>query len=358
VQREPRLLVPARRGAGEPAIAPSMRRIGLDRDTVVRGTLAILLVAVVGVGFIASYAGALHDPIPHDVALAVAGPPRLAASLEKGDAFRVHRVADAAAALRDVDERKAYGAVVAGGDGESLRVVVAPAASPVVADVIRSELVPPLRGNDTPVTVTTVHPLPDRDVRGIVPFYVAVGWVVAGYLGATLLGLGFGTRPGLAHVGRRLGALAALGVLVGVGGALTGRAIGGFGGSWLGTGAVGALTVFAVGATTVALQAVMGILGTGVALLIFVVLGNPSSGGPFATELLPGPWRAVGPLIPTGAAVTSVRDLAYFPHASLMGPLLVLVAWGAAGAAVAGLVGGRRTERSEAEGSMAAAAAP
>jgi hypothetical protein len=335
-----------------------MRGVLLDRHTVVRATIAVLLVSLVGIGFIASYAGALHAPTPHGVPLAVAGPPQLAAELGRGDAFDVRRVGDAAAARREIDERKAYGAVIARGDGQPLEVVVAPAASPAIATAIRTRLVPLLQRNDTPVQVTTVHALPSGDADGIVPFYIAVGWVVAGYLGATLLGLGFGTRPGLVHVGWRLVALAALGLLVGVGGALTGRAIAGFDGSWLAMGAVGALAVFAVGATTVALQALFGILGTGVAILIFVVLGNPSSGGPFATELLPGFWRAIGALIPTGAAVTAVRDLAYFPDAALWGPLLVLAAWSVAGAAVSILAGGRGTAAPEAEGALAATAAP
>jgi drug/metabolite transporter (DMT)-like permease len=52
------------------------------------------------------------------------------------------------------------------------------------------------------------------------------------------------------------------------------------------------------------------------------------------------------------------RDLAYFPDAGLWGPLLCLVAWSVGGALVAVAVGSRRTDRAEAEGSMAATAAP
>jgi hypothetical protein len=326
-----------------------------DRATALRSLAAIAAVTVVGLLFIASYAGALHDPQPHAVPIAVLGPPRLVAALEGSSALKVIRVADAAAAQRAIDHRDAYGAVIAG--EASIDVVVAPAASLAVATLLRAELPRRLR-QAGPVRVTVVHPLPEGDARGVVPFYVAVGWVVAGYLATSLLGIAFGTRPGRVRLAWRLVSCVILGVLMGVGGALLGHAIGDFGGSVLALAAIGTLTVFAVAAVTLALQAIFGILGTGVAIVIFVVLGNPSSGGPFAPELLPGFWRAIGPLIPTGAAVTAIRNVAYFPDASLAGALAVLLVWAGAGVA-ATLAFGKSPEGDPGmQAAMASAAAP
>jgi hypothetical protein len=326
-----------------------------DRATTQRSLAAVVAVTVVGLLFIASYAGALHDPRPHDVPIAVAGPPRLVAALGGSSALKVVRKPDAAAARRAIERRDVYGAVIAG--EASIEVVVAPAASLAVATLLRAELPRRLR-QAGPVRVTVVHPLPQADARGVVPFYVAVGWVVAGYLATSLLGIAFGTRPGRQRLAWRLVSCVLLGVLMGVGGALLGHAVGDFGGSVLGLAGIGALTVFAVAAFTLALQAVFGILGTGVAILIFVVLGNPSSGGPFATELLPGLWRTVGPYIPTGASVTAIRDVAYFPAASLWPALAVLLIWAAVG--VAATLGFGRTPRSDPEmqAAMASAAPP
>jgi hypothetical protein len=67
--------------------------------------------------------------------------------------------------------------------------------------------------------------------------------------------------------------------------------------------------------------------GTGVAILIFVVLGNPASSGPVATRLLPGFWRAIGPYLPSGAGTDLVRNIAYFGGNATTRPLLALFVW-------------------------------
>ena len=327
----------------------------LDRPTLLRAGAAILAVTLVGLAFIASYAGALHRPRAHDVPVAVFGPDPLVAGVRATSGLKVVRVRSEAAARRAVEERRVYGAVIAG--EASIEVVVAPAASLPIAGALRGDVATSLK-RAGPVRVTVVHPLPADDARGIVGFYVAVGWVVARYLGATLLGLAFGTRPGRLRVAWRLGGVAVLGLLMGLWGGVLAQGIGGLGGSLLALAAVGMLTVMAVGWVTVGLQAVFGALGTGVAILVFVVLGNPSSGGPFAPELLPGFWRSIGGALPTGASVSALRDVAYFPAASIAGALLVLLAWAVGGAVAALVAGTRPTAPGESEAAMAAAAAP
>lgn len=331
-----------------------------ERAILVRAGLAILAVTAVSLLFVASYAGALHEPRPHDVPVAVDArvPAAVAAGLDRSSAVQVDRVDTAADALRRIDERDAYGAVVA--DRRGLLLVVAPAAGPSVADVLREGVTPALRRTGATVRVAEVHRLPDSDSRGLVGFYLAVGWVVGAYLGASFLGLIFGERPGWRHTVWRLGALAVLALAVGLSGAVVGSAIGGFGGSVLLLGLVGALCVMAVGSVTLALMSALGLIGIGVSILIFVVLGNPSSGGPFESVLLPGLWRETGPAIPTGAVTTAIRDIAYFPDASIAGPVLVMLAWLVVGVVAALALGRRRgpfTDE-EAAASMTAASAP
>lgn len=67
--------------------------------------------------------------------------------------------------------------------------------------------------------------------------------------------------------------------------------------------AIAALTIFASGAATAGVQAAAGPAGTGLVILVFVILGNAASGGPFARPLLPGLWRTIGGVLPPGASV-------------------------------------------------------
>jgi hypothetical protein len=120
---------------------------------------------------------------------------------------------------------------------------------------------------------------------------------------------------------------------------------------------VAALTVFASGAATAGIQAGAGPAGTGLVILVFVIFGNPASGGPFARPLLPGLWRTVGGLLPPGASVDLARSALFFDGARIAGPILVLVGWAAVGTALALALGGRVVNPVEVEEAAAAGAA-
>ena len=64
--------------------------------------------------------------------------------------------------------------------------------------------------------------------------------------------------------------------------------------------------------------------------LFFVVLGNTSSGGAVSPPLLPRPFALVSEWLPSGAAVTSLRDAVYFQPYQHAQPIAVLATWAAA----------------------------
>jgi hypothetical protein len=333
----------------------------LDRRIAMRGAGAMAAAAAVCLLFIASYAGALHAPTPHNVPIAVSRdvPAALAARLDASPALKVERVATAADAQRRIDDRKAYGAIVPSGPS-ALALVIAPAASAQAAQFLRTGVAPQLRrAGAAAIATRTVHPLPSSDPRGLVAFYAVVGWVLAGYFGATLYTLAFGPPNRERGIVDRLVGLLLLAVVVGLAGAGLATGIAGYDHGFLLIALFGALAVLAAGAATVAFQTVLGVAGTGVAILLFVILGNPSAGGPAPPEFLPGFWRAIGWLLPSGAGTTGVGRSAYFPDASLARPLLVLIAWTLLGGVASILLVGRGRPISveEAEASVAAAAA-
>ncbi|HEY7046495.1 MAG TPA: hypothetical protein VH373_04695 [Jatrophihabitantaceae bacterium] len=102
------------------------------------------------------------------------------------------------------------------------------------------------------------------------------------------------------------------------------------------------LLVFAVGAFTMAVQALTGIIGIGPAVLLFVVLGSPSAGGAYRTSLLPPFGRAIGPLRPPGAGTSGLRGIVYFDGAQVLQPVLVALAYAVVGAVVLVVASRRR----------------
>ena len=98
---------------------------------------------------------------------------------------------------------------------------------------------------------------------------------------------------------------------------------------------VATLFVLAIGLPIAAFQVIFGIAGTAIGAIMFLVIGNPASGGSSAPELLPGFWRTLSQILPPGAAVTSMRDVVYFNGHGSSHALIVLAVYAVLGAAVA-----------------------
>jgi hypothetical protein len=294
---------------------------------------AVGAAVLISLAFIFSFVGALHEPTPHQVPIAVSSqvPPPVVAGIEDGGALEAIEVSDPAAAAAKIDDRDAYGSLTA--DRSGLVLTTAPAASFAVAQFLEGQLLPQLAAAGS-VSTAVVHPLPSGDSRGNVLYFLVVGWVFAGYFGAILLALSGPSRPGAAEVRRRIVSLLLVALVAAPGGMAIAAAFAGWSDGLLPVALIGFLTVAAVGVATIALQALLGTIGVGLAILLFVCLGNPSAGGTVPPELLPGFWRFFGEVLPNGAAVTAVRNAVYFPEASLATPLVVLVAWSLVGAAL------------------------
>ena len=216
-----------------------------------------------------------------------------------------------------------------------------------------------MRADGRRVEVTDVKPLPPKDPNGTAAFYAMIAWVFGGYIAATLVGLiGQPRSSSRQRAAARVGALAGFSILAGVLSVVMLRVcFGVFSGHVVALSAIAALTVFASAAATAGIQAAAGAAGTGLVILVFVILGNAASGGPFARPLLPGLWRTLGGLLPPGASVDLARSALFFDGARIAGPILVLVAWAAVGTALALALGGRIVDPVDTEAAAAAGAA-
>ena len=305
---------------------------------------AALVVAILGIqlGFIASYLGAFHNPSPHRVPLAVvapAGTPQEQArqavdrlNAIPGAPLSAHLVRDEEAARDELARRRIYGAFLPTVQGPD-RLFVDSAASASVSQVLIEVFGKVERAERHQLTVVDVIPAGAGDARGLSAFYLAVGWMLGGYLVATGLSISRSARPPHPPAAVvRLGAVALYAVASGILGAVvTISILGVFSGHLLALAALGALLVFATGAFAMALQAWAGVVGVGLTVVLLVVLGNPSAGGAYAWPLLPPFWRAIGPWLPPGAGTTLVRGVIYFHGRGMAGPALVLAGYAVAG---------------------------
>jgi hypothetical protein len=207
--------------------------------------------------------------------------------------------------------------------------------------------------------VTDVKPLPAKDPNGTAAFYAMIAWVFGGYIAATLIGLiGTPRSHSRARAAARIGALAGFAVVGGILSVVMLRlGFDVFNGHVVALCAIAALTIFASGAATAGIQAAAGPAGTGLVILVFVILGNAASGGPFARPLLPGLWRTIGGVLPPGASVDLARAALFFDGARIAGPIVVLAGWSVVGAALMIALGGRVVDLAEAETEAAAGAA-
>jgi hypothetical protein len=304
------------------------------------------------------YVGAFHAPTPHHVPLAVIGPPVVSAQLNRlpGDPVNARPVSSRRDALSQIDDHKVYGAY----DAATNRLFVASAANRATAVALEETFDRIGTAQRRPAAqVTDVKPLPASDPNGTSAFYAVVAWMFGGYIASTLIGmLGTPRSSSRKRAAARIAALAKFAVLGGILSVLLLRAcFGVFSGHVVALSAIAVLTIFASGAATAGIQAAAGPAGTALVILIFVILGNSASGGPFARPLLPGFWRTIGGVLPPGASVDLARSTLYFNGARITGPITVLAIWAALGTLLALALGGRIMKPAEVEAAAAAGAA-
>jgi hypothetical protein len=307
-----------------------------------------LVMAIVGVliacfALVYSNVAANHSPKPHNLPIGIVGPAGVAdaarAQLARVDpgGFKVYDYDSLAAAKTAIVHRSVYGAY----QPEPSRVLLtANAASPPVATLLQRVFTSVSEGAGRPLVVDDVAPLPPSDSSGATIFSAVLSLIIAGLAGSSIVYAFTRRRP----ESLRIVATAAIAIPAGLITALVTTVIVGafpdddFFQVW----GVALLFVLAMGLPIAAFQVLFGLPGTAIGFLLFLVIGNPASGGSSAPELLPSFWRGLSQALPDGAAVTSMRDVVYFNGHGSADALIVLSVYAVAGAAVAMVVGSVR----------------
>jgi hypothetical protein len=242
-------------------------------------------------------------------------------------AFKVYAYGSLTAASTAVLHRSVYGAFQ---PVPSRVLLVASAASPPVAVLLQRTFGTVASRSGRALAVHDLVPLPSSDSSGATSYSAVLSLIIAGLVGTTLIYTFTRHRPEKV----RVLATVTLGVAAGLITALvTNVLVGAFPGHFFRV--VATLFVLAIGLPIAAFQVIFGIPGTAIGAFLFLVIGNPASGGSSAPELLPGFWRTLSQILPPGAAVTTMRDVVYFNGHGSSHALIVLAVYAVLGAAVA-----------------------
>ncbi|NES14316.1 MULTISPECIES: hypothetical protein [Micromonospora] len=310
------------------------------RDWLPRTAALVIGTLALAAAFIAAYVGALHKPNPRDVPVAVVlgdqpAQAVMAAVRARTDTIKPVEYDSQGAAVTGLNRREVY-AVLRSAPGGGLTLATASAGAPAAAELVTQVFTGATQQAGVPLQVTDEVPVSAGDPRGLVPFYLAVGLVLGGYLASTALGVSLGTSPrDLRGAGLRIATLAVHAVLLGIIGAvLVGPVLDVFEHNVPAVAVIGALAAFAAGMVAAAVQGWLGLLGTGLVILLLVVLGNPGSGGIYAPEFLPAFLRGMHRWNVPGLATDLIKSVVYFDWRGGPWPLVGLLLW-----ALAGLVG-------------------
>lgn len=320
---------------------PSLRQD--VRDAVSPRTFLLVLgVLALQIGFVLSYVGALHAPSPHRIPIAVVAPTPQAAAQVAGqlnalpkDPLEARVALDEAFARRLIADGDVSAALIVAPDGADT-LLVASGAGAAVATAVEGIIRQVEGSTGRQVQVQDIVPLQPGDARGLTGFYLVIGWIVGGYLVAALLGIAKGARPAtVQRAAIRLTALLLYAIVSGLAGVIVvGPVLGALTGHFLALWGLGTLLVLAAATVTMAFEVLFGIIGIGITVLVFVVLGNPSAGGAYQPALLPTFWREIGLLLPNGAGTDAVRRIVYLGGNGVWSDVLVIALYAILGAAV------------------------
>jgi hypothetical protein len=311
---------------------PRRRSLSPDDRKLLVASLGVLVVVF---ALVSSNVAANHSPKPHGLPIGIVGTPAVAhaARVELAraapGAFAVHGYGSLTSAGTALFHRSVYGAF----QPDPLPVLlVASAASPAVAALLQRTFARVASRSGRALAVRDLVPLPSSDSSGATTFSLLLSLIIAGLASTTLVYTLTRHRP----EAFRVVATVVIGVCAGLITALvTNVLVGAFHGHFFQVWGVATLFVLAIGMPIAAFQVIFGIAGTAIGVLLFLVIGNPASGGSSAPELLPGFWRTLSQILPPGAAVTSMRDIVYFHGHGSSDALIVLGVYAVLGAAVA-----------------------
>jgi hypothetical protein len=291
--------------------------------------LAMVLMMVVGM------LGAMHDPAPRDMPIAVAG-----ATTEQAQqtadglaeampgSFRF-TVADSPDQARDqVRDRDVAGAfILPSQDTPSATVVTNQAAGMSTAQTVDRAFTQVAQAQHMEVGNDDLSPLPDRDSMGTVSLYIAIGWMMSGFM---IILVGSNAQPESRPLRRLIPIVAGYAVFMSfIVWLIASPIVGGVGpGHFWQMWGVGIVAIFCVSMFAAVLERLFGLLGVIPIVGTIMFLGIPASGGAISIYMEPALFVHLHQVLPMAASVESARSILYFGSDIVGQCLLTFLAWG------------------------------
>ena len=287
--------------------------------------------------FVTLVLSAFHAPAPHDLPVGIVAPAAVTGHIEDAlnaggqSAFDLQVYGSPASARAAIEHRDVDGALIASPAGLHLLVAEADGTGPAQALTRAFGTLAARSGR--PLTVTDVAPPLPGDTQALSPFFLILGVLIPSLAAGSASALVFRR----AHPAWCVAAPVAVAVVIGAIAAGIADGVSGLG-SYAAIAGIVALFSVAISAPTAALGRLWPPL-ISAAVLVFLVLGIPASGGPAnLARFTPAFLRLLHPALPLGAGADAVRSAVYFDGYGTAGPAWVLAAWAAAGLAALALV--------------------
>ncbi|WP_166970928.1 DUF3533 domain-containing protein [Brevibacterium atlanticum] len=297
--------------------------------------------------------GAMHSPAPKDMPVVVVGSSteqakdtigKLDKQMDGMFDFTASDDEDEARALvHDRDEVAAL--VLPTEKNPKFELIANQAANNASYRVVNQVFEQVASAQDMDLDVDDIAPLPDRDKNGVVVMYVAMGWVLAGFM---VVIVGANANPWSRPLKRMLPLLTLYApfmslVVALIAGPITGAVEGHFAALWgVGIIAIACISMFAmVFERLIGMFAVIPVIGT----LMFA--GVPASNGAISEYMVPSFFSTLHDWLPMAAAVETIRSIIYFDGDVVAEHLQVLALWGLVSLALVFLIDGIRPPRTE-----------
>ena len=292
----------------------------------IRKAAAVVAIAVVmASSFVAAYTLALGQPFPRNMPVGVVGAasdtaPLIAALQNRPKEFDVHEYPTRGAGIAAVNQQRITAVIDA--TSKPPKLLVSSASDPSGARaLIQLDQTQP---GQFVLPIVDLHPLPTSDPAGLATFYLVIAATILGFI--TM----FQLRANVKTLTLRSW-LACMVVLAVIGGAALSFVAGPvlhalgtpFPQLWLLTSLQIAIAA-AFNSTMLVWMHRWAIIPTWV---VFILLGNTSSGGAVSASLLPQPFAFLNHALPSGATVSAIHAATYFPQSQRPLPFIVLGLW-------------------------------